>query len=304
MGTRGAELKLPGATGTVLFNPTSGGQLPPAEREALRSACLERGWEVIEVGREVDVTEIVRERLAGRCRLFIAAGGDGTIHHTLQGIVNSEAVLAVLPIGTYNHFARDLGIPVGWRQAIEIAERGATRQIDCARVNDRFFVNNVSLGLYPEMVAKREERGRDYPRWKARLLSFAWTLRRYPHVNLTVETEHHHDVIRTHVFMVSNNSYDLSRIGVEAPRNTMTAGQLSIYWLPHVPRVALMRFVAHYLAGRVTQMPGFRSRRSMRLKVHSSHGHLDLGIDGELFRLATPLTMTTVPQSLLVRVPR
>src|SRR5207237_2088065 len=81
----------------------------------------------------------------------------------------------------------------------------------------------------------------DYPRWKARLYAAYMTLRKYPHVSFTVETEHHQEVIRTHVFMVSNNSYDLSRIGIEAPRSMMTEGRLTVYWLPHLPRMALMR---------------------------------------------------------------
>ena len=171
-----------------------------------------------------------------------------------------------------------------------------------ARVNDRFFVNNVSIGLYPELVAHARRSGRDYPRWKARLFAAYATLRQYPHVPINIETEHHQEVIRTHVFMVSNNSYDLSRIGVDAPRPTLSEGRLSVYWLPHLPRVALMRFVAHFLAGRVSQAPGFRSFRTPQLKVQSRHPRLHLGIDGELLTLPTPLTITSVPQSLLVKV--
>jgi len=213
------------------------------------------------------------------------------------------AFLAKVPIGTYNHFAKDLGIPLDWNAALDVALRGESRQIDVARVNDRFFVNNVSMGLYPELVARREERGRDYPRWKARLYAAYITLRTYPHVTFTVETEHHQEVIRTHVFMVSNNSYDLSRMGIEAPRSRMTDGRLSVYWLPHLPRIALMKFVAHYLAGRVHEAPGFRSFRTLRMKVQSRKS-LHVGLDGELFEMATPMVITIVPQSLLVRIPR
>src|SRR5207245_8919754 len=107
-------------------------------------------------------------------------------------------------------------------------------------------INNVSIGLYPEHVSRREEHGRDYPRWKARIYAAIATLRKFPHVAITVETEHHQEVIRTHVFMVSNNSYDLSRMGIDAPRSTLEEGRLSVYWLPHLRRLALMRFAAHY----------------------------------------------------------
>ena len=295
---------MPSPKGTLFFNPSSGVKLAAAELVALQDAALEAGLEVIRLTRDVDITRIVRERMERGQRLFIAAGGDGTINHVMQPLVHSEAVLGVIPAGTYNHFARDLGIPLDWRGALDVALNGTLQQIDTGRVNERFFVNNVSMGLYPELVARREERGRDYPRWKARFWAAYHTFRKYPHVTVTVETEHHHDVIRTHVFMVSNNSYDLSRVGIEAPRTTLSEGRLSVYWLPHLRRLDLMRFAAQYLRGRVREAPGFRSFRTSRMKMQTPRDHLHLGMDGEVMTMRTPLVITTVPQSLLVRVPR
>jgi diacylglycerol kinase family enzyme len=288
----------------VFLNPTSGVKLPPAEVDAFRAAAAEAGLEVIELSRDVDIAATVRDRLARGTSLFVAAGGDGTIHHVMQPVVHTDASLAVIPIGTYNHFARDLGIPLDWRSALQVALTGERRQIDTARVNDHFFVNNVSMGLYPELVARREERGRDYPRWKARLYATFMTLRKYPHVTVVVESDVHQELIRTHVFMVSNNSYDLSRVGIQAPRSNLEEGRLSVYWLPHMPRIRLMKFIARFLAGRVREMPGFRSFRTLRMRVQSSRPHLDVGVDGEVFTMQTPLVITIVPQSLVVKVPR
>lgn len=295
---------MPVTKGTLFINPSSGVRLADGEFAQILAAASDGGLEVIRLGADVDVTATIRDRIRDGKRLFVAAGGDGTINSVIQALVHTDASLGVLPIGTYNHFARDLNLPLDWREALRVATTGALRQIDCGRANDRFFVNNVSMGLYPELVARREERGRDYPRWKARTYAAFMTLRKYPHVTVTLETEHHQELIRTHVLMVSNNTYDLSRIGVEAPRSTLEEGRLSVYWLPHLPRVSLMRFVAHYLAGRVRQTPGFRSFRTVRLKVQSSKRHLHLGIDGELHTLDMPLVITIVPQSLLVRVGR
>jgi diacylglycerol kinase family enzyme len=289
---------------TMFLNLSSGVNLAPGERGALREAARAAGVEVIDLVPGVDVGAVIRRHLREGRRLFIAAGGDGTVNSVVQPLVHSEASLAVIPAGTYNHFAKDIGIPLDWKSALDVALKGEPHQIDTARVNDRFFVNNVSLGLYPELVARREERGRDYPRWKARLHAAWVTLNKYPHVTFTVETEHHSEVIRAQVFMVSNNSYDLSRIGIEAPRSRMTDGRLSVYWLPHLSRLALMKFAAHYLAGRVTTTPGFRSFRTQRMKVQSRHRTLHVGIDGEVHTLAMPLVVTIVPQSLVVRVPR
>jgi YegS/Rv2252/BmrU family lipid kinase len=288
----------------MFFNPSSGSKTSPAELSALEQAASDDGLDVIHVSRDLDCTSLIRERMREGTRLFVAAGGDGTINAIIQPLIHTDAILGVIPVGTYNHFAKDLGIPLPWREALDVVVSGATRPIDAASVNGRFFVNNVSMGLYPELVARREEKGRDYPRWKARLYAAFGTLQKYPHIAVTLESEHHQEVIRTHVLMISNNSYDLSRLGIESPRLALEEGRLSVYWLPHVPRLALTRFVAHYLAGRVRDTPGFRSFRTSRVKVDASKQHLHLGVDGEVVTMATPLVITIVPQSLSVKVPR
>jgi diacylglycerol kinase family enzyme len=292
------------AKATLFLNRNAGAKLPPGELDALRDAAAQAEVEILELSPELDCAGEIRQRIRRGTTLFIAAGGDGTVHHVLQPLVHAEATLAVLPLGTYNHFARDLGIPLEWRDALEVALTGASRQIDTGRINDRFFVNNVSIGLYPELVARREERGRDYPRWKARLYAFYSTLRKYPHVTLAIDTAHRHEVVRTHVFMMSNNPYELERFGIEAPRSSMTEGRLAVYWLRHTSRWQMMKMIARYAAGRVRTVPGFHSFRTLRMRVQSSRAQLKVGVDGELFTLGTPLIVTAVPQSLLVRVPR
>jgi YegS/Rv2252/BmrU family lipid kinase len=288
----------------MLFNPSSGVKTPAAELSALQQAASDAGLEVVRVTRELDCSALIRQRMDEGVRLFVAAGGDGTINTVIQPLVNKDAILGVIPVGTYNHFAKDLGLPLAWREALEVITSGATKPIDAARINERFFVNNVSMGLYPELVARREEKGRDYPRWKARLYAAFATLQKYPHVAVTIESEHHQEVVRTHVLIISNNSYDLSRLGIEAPRLALEEGRLSVYWLPHVPRLALTSFVAHYLAGRVHAAPGFRSFRTSRVKVQSSKKRFHIGVDGEVITMETPLLVTIVPQSLSVKVPR
>lgn len=292
-------------TGALFLNRNAGAHLPPREIEALRQAAAEAHLDVIDLAAGIDCAAEVRARMQRGVRLFIAAGGDGTIHTVLQALVNQEGVLAVLPLGTYNHFARDLGIPLAWREALAVALGGETRQIDTGRVNDRFFANNVSLGLYPELVTRREELGRRaVPRWKARLVAIYDTLRKYPHVHLVIEAEHRREVVQTHVFLVSNNSYELERFGIEAPRATLTGGRLSVYWLAHTSRLRLLRFLLRYAAGKLRTIPGFRFFRTAHVRVQSSRTRIRVGVDGEVVTMATPLVITAAPRSLLVRVPR
>src|SRR5206468_3987368 len=95
-----------------------------SRRADAESAFLRR------IGRGVDVSATVREQIRQGRKLSVAAGGDGTISSVVQALVNSEAVLGVLPLGTYNHFARDLGIPLDWREALSVALTGTVRQVD------------------------------------------------------------------------------------------------------------------------------------------------------------------------------
>lgn len=287
-------------SGTLFLNRNSGIH---SEDDALIAAARDAGLEVIEISEQLDCPAEVRARLARGTRLIIAAGGDGTVHHVVQAMIRSDAALAVIPTGTYNHFARDLGIPLAWREALDVALHGESRVVDTARIGERFFVNNVSLGLYPEMVARREARGRDYPRWKARIYAFAGAMKKYRHVTLAVESDGRRELIRTHVFMVSNNSYDLERFGVEAPRKSLTGGKLTVYWLPHTSRIRLARWIARYLAGRAHTIPGFRVFQTTELRVQTSHTHLRVGIDGEVLTLNAPLSIAIEPRSLTVKVP-
>lgn len=290
--------------GALFLNPSSGTRLDAGERDALVETAGRERLELIEIDRELDCNRAIRERFARGMRLFIAAGGDGTIHHVVQPLMHTAAILGVLPLGTYNHFARDLGIPLDWREALDVALHGDQRAIDAARINERYFINNLSLGLYPELVRRREERGRDYPRWKARLYALYTTMRKYPHVTLRLETATRQEVIRTHVFLVSNNSYELSRFGIEASREHLDGGHLAVYWLRHLPRIRLISFALRYLAGRPHQAPAFQSFHTEQMRVQTSHRALDVGVDGEVIHIEAPLTILTAPQALTVRVPK
>ena len=288
--------------GLIFFNPSSGAGFGPQQIAELQERASDALLDVIEVTPSVNIRTTIETRMDRGQRLFIAAGGDGTINHVAQPLVKTDAVLGILPVGTLNHFARDLGLPVDWREALDIAVRGATRQIDTGRANHRYFLNNISLGLYPEVVEKREEH-RPRGRWKAFAIAGYYAFKTFPHVSINVETDHFFQSIKTHLFMVSNNPYDLTRFGVEAPRVTLEGGQLSVYWLPHGPKIEFVRVLARFLRGKIDAVGGLRVLRTRSVKVQTSHSKIRLGMDGELVEMRTPMLVQSVPSSLLVKVP-
>lgn len=285
--------------GVIFFNPSSGSQ--KVNPEEVRAEAAAAALDFVPITPEIQVETQVRHRLQRGQKLFIAAGGDGTINHVAQPLINTSAVLGVLPFGTFNHFARDLNVPLDWREAFKVAVSGPVRHIDVARVNERYFLNNISLGLYPEAVEYREKLRANASKLRAVTFAAIRALQSYPHVSLVVETPHHAEAIKTHVFMVSVNPYDFSRIGFVAPRTSLQGGRLSVYWLPHLPKPQFIKVLARYVSGTLPE-GSFRFMHTTHLRVQCSRPAIPVGMDGELFRLKPPLAISIAPQSLAVKV--
>src|SRR5579864_154965 len=138
----------------VLLNPESGP--PPADAEQLGGLMQSAGLETqILAAPPPRVAELAREA-AGDGGIVVAAGGDGTVAAVAAAVAGSRATLGVLPIGTSNHFARDLGLPATLPQAISVIAAGHARAVDVGEVNGRLFLNNSSIGMYPRIVHRRE----------------------------------------------------------------------------------------------------------------------------------------------------
>ncbi|HEY0157315.1 MAG TPA: diacylglycerol kinase family protein [Thermoanaerobaculia bacterium] len=288
----------------ILFLNARAGTFSAAEESDVRTVAYENGLRVVDIQPEVDVRRVVREALDAGLKTFVVAGGDGSVHHVAQALVNTDGVLGVVPIGSVNHLARDLDIPIGdWRAAMEIAVRGELRQIDVGRVNGRYFLNSVMLGLYPTISAFRERFRSLHSRWRAYFKAFRLALRHFPHVSLVVEVNGQVETFRTQMFVVAVNAYDLSAAGVVSPKTSFNDGRVSIYTLSFMSRPQFIRAAAQYFRGKIGQVQGFRSIRTSQLNVDTGKRRLRISVDGELMDLGTPLQIVAVPSSLLVRAP-
>lgn len=287
--------------GVLFLNPLAG--TFPGE-SSLRTTAAAHGLRVVEIQPALDVRAVVRESLDAGMRTFVVAGGDGSVHHVAQALVSTEGILGVVPVGSVNHLARDLQIPVDdWQAAFEIALRGEVRQIDVGRVNGRYFLNSVMLGIYPTISAYRERFRSVNSRWAAYLKAMRLALHHFPHVTLVVELDGRVETFRTQMFVVAVNSYDLAQVGVVAPKTTFNDGRLSIYSLSFMSRWQFIRATAKYFRGKVGEVPGFRSIRTTQLRVDTGRRRLRVSLDGELVEMQTPLQIAAVPSSLLVRAP-
>ncbi|HEX8409103.1 MAG TPA: diacylglycerol kinase family protein [Thermoanaerobaculia bacterium] len=288
----------------ILFLNARAGTFSTGDESALRTMAAENGLRVVDVRPDIDVRKIVRDSLAAGLRTFVAAGGDGTIHFVAQGLVGTEGILGVLPVGSVNHLARDLQMPIDdWRAAFEIALHGEVRQIDVGRVNGRYFINSLMLGIYPTISEYRERFRSMNNRWRAYFKAIRLALRHFPHVNLVVELEGRVETFRTQLFVVAVNAYDLSQPGMVSPKTHFNDGRVSMYSLSFMSRLQFIRATAKYFRGKIADIPGFRSTRTTQMRVDTGKRRLRVSIDGELVEMETPLQIACVPSALLVRAP-
>ena len=289
--------------GILFLNPRAG-SFSAGDESSLRTMAEENGLRVVDIRPELDLRATIREALDAGLRSFVVAGGDGSVHHVAQSLVGTDGVLGVVPVGSVNHLARDLQVPIDdWRAAFEIAIKGEVRQIDVGRANGRYFINSIMLGLYTTVSEYRERFRSVNNRWAAYVKAARLALHHFPHVNLVVEMDGRVQTFRTQMFVVAVNAYDLSQVGMVAPKTTFHDGRLSIYSLSFMSRPQFIRAAAKYFRGKIGDVPGFRSTRTAQMRVDTGKGHLRVSIDGELIDVQTPLQIAAVPSSLLVRGP-
>jgi diacylglycerol kinase family enzyme len=239
--------------------------------------------------------------------LIIVGGGDGTLRSAASAIVRSGAAttLGILPLGTHNHLAKQLGIPANLTAAIDVAANGGRRRIDVAEVNGELFLNNASIGLYPLLVRAREaeQERHGLPKWLANGVAARAVLRRLKHHLLRLEIAGTAQSVRTPLLFVGNNIYSLDG-GKVGQRDALDDGKLSIFAVASTTRLSALWFALRTLAGKADRDRDFAAlATASELTVSAHASDLHVALDGELEVLRTPLHFTIRPLALEVAVP-
>jgi len=266
----------------LFYNPKSGGG--KAERFDVAVQARARGVQPIELGRGDDLAAIVREAIGQGADALGMAGGDGS-QAVVAGIAAEHGIPYVcVPAGTRNHFALDLGVDrddvVG---ALDAFVNGGERLVDLAEVNDRVFVNNVSLGVYAEAVQKDSYRDA-----KVRTLVDTMPAVLGPQgegLDLHWIGPDGRRAQTNAVVLVSNDPYRLGRVLGSGTRPRLDAGRLGV-------AVIGARGAG---PGRVQQWT------TASFEVESGHS-VAAGVDGEAMRLEPPLRFRSRPAALRVRI--
>lgn len=237
----------------------------------------------------------------------IVAGGDGTVNNAAQAAAGTGIVLGVLPMGTFDHFAGDLGVPGDLEAAAAALVEGEVHPVDVAEVNGRVFVNNSLVGLYPRLVAIRDEvmDDRGWGKVRAVPVAAARVLRSFPthRLDLTGSDGFGRSGLRTPMLFVGNGIYE-SAPGRAPTRRRLDEGVLGIEIARVASRRGLLRAGLHTLIRGVSGATDVERAALGRFEVRSSTARIRVAIDGEIDWFVPPLRYRTRPGDLLVLAPR
>lgn len=274
-------------------------------RDVLEAAGLDLDIGHISGDQTGDQIERVLRAAVGRNPdAMIAGGGDGTVGAAADALARTGIPLGVLPLGTFNHFAKDAGIPLEPEDAARLIARPSFRTIDLAEVNGRHFVNNSSIGLYPRMVRLREEQRMRLGRGKrqAMLSAVIHVFRRPTCMTLQVRANSESVERPVPFVFVGNNIY---RFDLFTPggREALDAGVLSLYTAKRCGRFGLLGLAIRAALNRLDQGRDFESRVVSEVTIDIPRPRIRTACDGEIVNLTPPLRYRIHPGALKIIAP-
>jgi YegS/Rv2252/BmrU family lipid kinase len=244
-----------------------------------------------------------QEAIDAKASAVVAGGGDGTICLVSGRVAGTGIPLGVLPLGTLNHFAKDLGLPLELEKAVDVIIAGQTREVDAGEVNGRLFINNSSLGLYPRIVRLRERHHvRGWRKWPVAFQATIEAMKKQPKLTVRVKVEGEEKVYRTPIFFVGNNAYQARGLAA-GKRESISEGQLALYIVELHRRGDLARLAWNMIRGRAEETDWLEVVLTEEAVVETTAPTADVSRDGEVERLKTPLKYRIRPKALKVFVP-
>jgi diacylglycerol kinase family enzyme len=278
---------------------------PPAELEdILRSAFAEAGRKLtVDLVEPGQLEAKLKQAVRGDAEAIIAGGGDGTVRTAASLLLNSDKVLGIVPVGTLNRLARDLGIPLSPQEAALALAKAKVKAIDVAMVKDRVFLCNSMIGLTQQLSQQRQglrrrslgERLAGY----ANMLSRIWRSRN--RLAVTVDDATEKRCVRVLSLVVSNNCY-AEQPGFMLHRPQLDQGRLGLYISKHRSGAALAGALIKAALGRWSGDPNIEHLRARRIVIDSSLPRITVSNDGEVETLEFPLTYAIRPLALKVLV--
>jgi diacylglycerol kinase family enzyme len=289
----------------VVLNDSSGTGDCAAQAKQLEGIFAEAGREArVKVARDGDqIRHFIQSAVEDGCQVLVAGGGDGTINTAASVLVDRDVPLGVLPLGTLNHFAKDLGIPLELEDAARVVLEGTECRVDVGEVNGRVFINNSSLGVYPAIVRLRERyQATGMGKWVAALWASLVVLRRNPFLAVRIIVDGQSTVRRTPFVFIGNNEYRMAGLHAGS-REALIGKHIAVYLLNADRRIGLLRLAWQVLRQGVDNVKELDLLTVEEATIETRRPRLQVALDGEVVTLASPLDYRIRPAALRVCVP-
>jgi diacylglycerol kinase family enzyme len=302
----------PSAALLFIINAGSGRNAPETTRLLIEGALSSAGrrgellftpaGDLADVARRAAATAIVRRSAV------VAVGGDGTINAVAQAAHAQGCNLGVVPMGTFNYFARTHGIPTDAAEAVLALLRCAPVPVQVGQINEHIFLVNASLGLYPVLLQDREAYKARFGR--SRMVAFGATLATllgaHRQLRIRIELGAAARELTTATLFVGNNRLQLERVGLhEAP--ALDEGCMAAVMLRPVGTLAMLWLVWRGAIGTLGGADDVQSfefhRMVVRPRLHLGRRRVKVAFDGEVGWMAAPLVFRVSPEPLYLLKP-
>ncbi|MBS8226131.1 hypothetical protein DYI42_07790 [Vannielia litorea] len=251
-----------------------------------------------------DLERVVNQAIENGARTIVAAGGDGTAMAVAQALLGSPVALAVLPLGTFNYFARGLGLPEDPEAAARAILAGHRHDISVGMVDDQVFLNNASLGVYPAILKERET---VYKRWGRRRIMAHWSVlktflrfQRPMKMRLTADGETRE--VRAPLLFVARSSYQLERFGL-AGQQAISNDNFAVLIGRATSRGKLFKITWRLVTGTMQEGRDYDMLAARDLKVETSRPRTLVAFDGEKSTKKSPFHFRMAERPLTIILP-
>jgi diacylglycerol kinase family enzyme len=289
----------------VVLNDSSGTGdcAPKAQRLEEIFAAAGREARITVASTGVELRTAAERAVQDRCEILVVGGGDGTMNMAASVLAGRDIPLGVLPLGTLNHFAKDLGIPLALEEAAQVVLEGSVCRVDVGEVNGQIFLNNSSLGVYPAIVRLRERyQASGLGKWIAALWAGLIVLRRHPFMGVRISADGETKIRRTPFVLVGNNQYRMTGLKA-ASRESLVSRQLSVYVVNAERRIGLLRLAWQVLLKGADAVDELDLLTVESATIETRSRRLQVALDGEVVPLESPLVYRIRPAALAVHVP-
>ena len=299
----------------IVLNASSGDKNAASVENSLATLLQDANqpYELFLCSRPGDLDAMTKravEQARHRNGVVVAAGGDGTIRFIAQEVIAAELPFGVLPLGTFNYFARDNGLPQELGAAVEVLiaglRAGFERPVQVGQLNGQVFLVNASLGLYPQLLADREKFKQQHGRSRivAKLAGLLTLLQRDTKMLLRIEhdgkQQSAEDIIPASTIFVGNNQLQLDNVGLTSEAQSVQNGQLAVFALPPMRAAERMAVAFRGMLGLLDKSPDLTRFACHQLVVEPLHKrrYMKVAMDGEVSKMRPPLIFSVGPRPL------